>query len=378
MKTQKLLEKARIGLILNEPFFASASLRMGYKENTYISTGRTNGLDIEYNPTFFEQLSFEERKGFIAHEIAHIFSMHHIRATGKNPKVWNIACDYAINPLLKNAGITLPKGACINYKFDGMSAEEIYNILMQDNGEDQQQGNSNSSGGSGSDQDDSNGFGGVTFPPPSEDLKQLEQEAKQMALEACNAAKQAGKLPSNFSELIETLVEAKYDWKELLIRFVSEVVKNDYTWAQPNSRYLPSGLYLPKLESTEIGKVVFAIDTSGSVDRELLSEFISEIKEAMSIFSIPVTVIHCDTKVQKVEELTEDDNIVPVGRGGTNFQPVFDYVNENLDDAKAIVYFTDGDAFDEFKEPSVPVLWAIYNNRHFKCDFGEIIIVENK
>jgi predicted metal-dependent peptidase len=135
-------------------------------------------------------------------------------------------------------------------------------------------------------------------------------------------------------------------------------------------------LYLPVLESREIGKIVFAIDTSGSIDRDLLKTFISEIKDAMSIFSVSVTVIHCDTKVRKVEELMEDDDIVPEGRGGTEFQPVFDYVNQNLEETKAIVYFTDGGCWGGFKEPDCPVLWAMYGNSHFKCDFGEIIHVD--
>lgn len=365
MKTDKLLEKARIGLILNEPFFASASLRMEYKETNEIETGKTNGISIEYNPDFFTAMPQEERKGFIAHELMHILSLHHLRIEGRDTKVWNKACDYAINPLLKNAGISLPKGSLMEYRFNDKSAEEIYKILMQEKDDD--------------DEDDSGSYGMVVPPPEGEDPKQMEQDAKQMALEAYNAAKQSGNITNGIKELIDGLIEPKYDWKELLIRFVSEVVHNDYTWVKPSPRYLPSGLYLPKLESLEVGKVVFTIDTSGSVDTKLLKTFVSEIKEAMSIFSVPVTVIHCDTKVQKVEELNYDDEIRPVGRGGTQFQPVFDYVSENLEETKAIVYFTDGDASDNFKEPECPVLWAIYGNRHFKCDFGEIIIVdENK
>lgn len=359
MKTQKILEKAKIGLILNEPFFASACLQLEYAENDEIETGRTNGITIEYNPDFLTSMQAEERKGFIAHELLHILSLHNLRTEGRDIKKWNVACDYAINPLLKDAGFSLPKGGLIDSKYFGKSAEEIYSMLP-DTDKDNEAG----------------GYGEVAPQPKGEDPQQMEQAAKQMAAEAVNAAKQAGKISKGLQELIDDLLEPKYDWKELLYRFVSEVVHNDYTWSKPNPRFIPSGLYLPILESLEVGKVVFAIDTSGSIDTRLLSEIIAELKEAMSLFSVPVTVIHCDTKVQKVEELHEDDTITPVGRGGTNFQPVFDYVNEHLEDAKAIIYFTDGDASDRYKEPDCPVMWMIYDNKRFKCDFGEIIHVE--
>ena len=360
MKTQKLLEKARIGIILNEPFFAAASLQMEYVENTSIETGRTNGKTIEYNPDFFIALPPEERKGFIIHELFHILLLHPLRCEGRDLKKWNVACDYVVNQYVKEAGLTIPKGGLYDYRLAGKSVEEIYNLLPDNNEENEK----------------ASGFGMVAPPPEGEDVKQMEQEAKQMLVEAVNAAKQAGKDARSLKELISDLLEPKYDWKELLYRFISEVVKNDYAWYRPNPRFIPSGLYLPILESLEVGKVVFAIDTSGSVDCGLLAEIVAEIKEAMSLFSVPITVIHCDTKVQKVEELHEDDTIEPVGRGGTRFQPVFDYVNEHLDDAKAIIYFTDGDASDTYKEPDCPVLWMIYGNNRFTCDFGEIIKVQ--
>lgn len=361
MKTQKLLEKAKIGLILSEPFFASAALQMVYEEDETIETAKTNGKRIAYNPDFFTGLPQEERKGLIAHEVMHTLLGHHLRIKNHDPEVWNKACDYAINPLLKESGIKLPVGALLDSKFTTMSAEEIYKILIQDS-------NSKNQGKE---------YGEVEEPEKDEDIKELEQECKQMMLEAANAAKQAGgKVSAGIKEIIQELIEPKQNWKELLNRFVSEFAKNDYSWIRPNPRYLPSGMYLPVLESLEVGKIAFIIDTSGSIDSELLQSFISEIKEAMSMFSLPVTVIHCDTKVQKVEELTQDDEIVPEGRGGTKFQPAFDYVNENLEDVKAVVYFTDGYASDKYTEPYCPVLWAIYDNKHFNPDFGKVIYVD--
>lgn len=375
MKTQKQLEKAKIGLILNEPFFASAALQLEYREDSTIETCGVNGKVIRYNPDFFLSFPPEMRKTLIVHEIMHVILLHHLRIGGKDPKTWNEACDYVVNPLIKNAGFQLPEGALFNHKFANMSAEDVYKLLQQQKQKEEEQENQN-----GNENEKSNNgpesFGKVEAPPETEDLKQMEQEAKQMALSAYNAAKQAGQVHGGMKEIITDLVEPKHDWIETLSRFACEIAKNDYTWTKPNPRYVPSGMYLPALESLEIIRVVFIMDTSGSMDKERLKSVITEMKEIMIIFNITVSVIHCDTKVQKVEELTQDDEIVPVGRGGTCFQPAFDYVTKNLEDTKAIVYFTDGDAGDRFKDPECPVLWAVYGNERFKPDFGEVIIVD--
>jgi predicted metal-dependent peptidase len=375
-KAEKLLEKAKIQLILNEPFFAACALKIGYIENATIETCRTNGKVLQYNPSFICSFPLEIVRTLIAHEVMHVVLLHPLRTGNKDKKIWNMACDYAINPMLRKSGFKLPVGSLLNTDFENMSAEEIYKILMNQKPDNENQNGSGNGRGMGENSPES--FGEVEQPEAQQDLKELEQEIEQMTLQAYNTAKQAGKAPAFIEEIIKDLLNPKKDWRLLLQKYVAEMAKNDYTWTKPNPRYMPMGLYLLALQSIEIGKVVFVIDTSGSVDLKLLQEFASEIKEASTLFSMPVTIIHCDTKVQKVEEYTDQDSINPVGRGGTEFQPAFDYVNENIEDAKAIVYFTDGQSWGKYHEPNVPVLWCIYNNKNFKCPFGEIINIENK
>lgn len=370
------LEKARVSLILNEPFFASIALKMDFVASPEQEAMKTDGRKILYNPKMFESLRPEERTGIIAHTVMHVAMMHHLRVHGRDEKLWNKACDFAINPLLKKSNIFVPSDAQMSQRFDGENAESIYEILKQEQQEQQQQ-NSGGGQGEGQGQPDYKPYGDVMQPPQGSDIKELEQEVREMVVEAHNAAKQAGKLPSFVKELMEDVVEPKQPWKEILQRFVSSLAKNDYSWVRPNPRYLPSGMYLPALHSEEIGGIVFAIDTSGSISNKLLMEFVSEIRDAASIMKVPVTVIQCDTQVQKVFEMDEDDSKFKFkGRGGTAFQPVFNYVTQNLPDTKAIVYFTDGEAFDNYKEPFCPVLWAIYDNRRFNAKFGEVVIVQ--
>lgn len=375
-EANKKIQKAKVGLILNEPFFATCALKMDYVAQTGIKTCATNGKQIKYNPDFINSYNIDMIKTILAHEVLHVVLLHPLRIGTKDIRLWNQACDYAINPILQQAGFSIPEGGLIDSRFENKAAEDIYKELEQEQQNQQQNKGNNFNSGNNNENNPEN-FGVVETPTKKENLQELEQEIKQTILQAYNSAKQAGKEPKFMKEIIKDFLEPKKDWKQLLNKFLAEIAKNDYTWKKPNPRYLPNGLYLPALESLEIGRVIFAIDTSGSVDYKLLQQFASEIKEASTLFKMPVTIVHCDSKIQKVEEFTDQDTIEPVGRGGTEFQPVFDYVNENIEDAKAIVYFTDGHCSINYTEPDSFVLWCIYNNVNFKCSFGHIININS-
>jgi hypothetical protein len=89
----------------------------------------TDGVSLFYNPDFVETLNAATLAGTLAHEVMHPALHHHVRRSGRDPKRWNVACDFAINPLLVDAGLSLPDGVLIDNRFRGMSAEQIYNLL---------------------------------------------------------------------------------------------------------------------------------------------------------------------------------------------------------------------------------------------------------
>ena len=363
MDTKQALTKAKLKLVLSQPFFASLALGMEYVENNDIETARTDGKSIEYNPKYIDTLHQEFCMTLVAHEVLHPALLHHTRGIGKDHKLWNAAADYAVNLLLRDAGFKIPTDWLIDERFRGMNAEQIYSIL------DKEKKN-------GAPQPQDCGPGEVIAPKG--DVKQAEAEAKQTLVQATEIAKQAGKpIPSILKEQIGELLEPKIDWKEQFSRYLAERAKNDYSWSKPSPRYMPMGIYLPILENLEIGKCVFSIDTSISMDKEVLIKVVSELKEASTLFRFPVTVIHCDTEVRHVEEMEEDSDIEPVGRGCTDFRPPFAYVDEEGLDIKVLVYLTDGycDYFPTF-EPDYPVLWVIYNNKRFNPPFGEVIYVD--
>src|SRR5208337_2367465 len=122
------IQKARTALLLDHPFFGSLLFRLKGSENRSIATMATDGVSLYFNPGFVDTLNSATLAGVLAHEVMHPALQHHVRRSGRDPKRWNEACDYAINPLLLDAGLSLPDGVLVDHRFRGMSAEQIYNI----------------------------------------------------------------------------------------------------------------------------------------------------------------------------------------------------------------------------------------------------------
>ena len=127
--TSLRIQKARTALLLDHPFFGSLLFRLKGKESRSVKTMATDGVSLYYNPEFVETLNAATLAGTLAHEVMHPALHHHVRRSGRDPKRWNQACDYAINPLLVDAGLSLPDGVLLDNRFRGMSAEQIYNLL---------------------------------------------------------------------------------------------------------------------------------------------------------------------------------------------------------------------------------------------------------
>lgn len=149
------IQKARTTLLLDHPFFGTLLFRLGAKSSRMVETMATDGISLFYNPEFVETLNAAELAGVLAHEVMHPALQHHTRRGDRNHARWNMACDYAINPMLLDAGLMLPKDVLIDDRFRGMSAERIYNLIEEEkNQEDSPEQAENKAGvGSGATED---------------------------------------------------------------------------------------------------------------------------------------------------------------------------------------------------------------------------------
>ena len=386
------IQKARTALLLDHPFFGSLLYRLKDRESRAVKTMATDGISLLWNPEFVETLNAATLAGTLAHEVMHPALHHHLRRSGRDPKRWNIACDHAINPLLVDAGLKLPEGVLLESRFRGMSAEQIYNLLESDqdadpNGDnDPQSADSNGSNGSpdrneAGDQSAPETDGGIgqvlDAPLESDDSPTVEEQAREWEVavkQAITVARQAGKVPTGLDRTMEGAAEAAVDWRELLRRLWSETTPSDYSWMRPNRRHLWRGLYIPGVVRDGVGEIVIAVDCSGSISGRQLRLFEAEARSLLEGQRPErVYVLYFDAVIQNVEiyEADQPISLNPVGGGGTEFGPCFEWVDERGIMPQTMVFLTDLYGSFPPSAPSYPVLWASTGRR--QAPFGEVI-----
>jgi len=368
MKAIDKIIKARAGLILDAPFFGSLALRMAIKEDSSCETAYTNGTVIGFNPSFIDTLSLDETKGLICHEVMHIAACHHTRRGNRDNERWNIAGDHAINYLIERSGFTLPSN--VLHGIDN-SAENIYSTLPEP---DENEDGGDDPGGCGEVRDLPGKDGGK---PTQAEREQAEQQVKVTVAQAVQQAKASGNIPQGFERFIEDVLEPEVNWKELLARFIQKNAKNDYSWSPPNRRFIHMGLYLPSLNSEELKNVIIAVDTSGSIDVNMLNQFSAEITGVLEAYDTETTVIYCDTSINKVEIFKREDlplTINAIGGGGTDFRPPFNWIEEQGIAPACMIYLTDMycSSFPDM-HPDYPVLWVRYGGGGYEPPFGDLI-----
>lgn len=354
---------ARTQLLLDHPFFGSLALRLRLEPNEKIQTMSVDGKVIQYSPAWVESISIGLTRAVVAHEVMHCVLEHIGRRDGREPNKWNMAIDYAANLILTDSGFNFEGIGLLDEKFRGMTAEQIYALLPDDDGSCPAPGEPGGALDECSDGD-----------PESAMIEATEW--KIATIQAAGAAKAAGKLPATLERFIDVLTTPKVDWRERLRRFVTETSRDDYTWARPNRRYLAHNLYLPSLHSETMGEIVVAIDTSGSIDQKTLNAFGSEIKAIVqAVRPSKTTVIYCDARVNHVDEFLPNDELKfkMHGGGGTDFRPPFALLEERDIRPVCFVYLTD--MYGSFPtDPGYPVMWCATSN--IVGPFGETIPIE--
>ncbi len=394
--TSRRIEKARTALVLDHPFFGALLFRLKDSECRSIQTMATDGESLYYNPDFVETLNAATLAGTLAHEVMHPALHHHVRRSGRNPKRWNMACDYAINPLLIDAGLNLPEGVLLDNRFRGMSAEQIYNLLeseaSQDSGSDDQE---SVSGGEGSNAEHpltckanepsapmtDGGIGQVLDAPVLDNnTPSIEEQVREWNIavkQAATIAKHAGKVPAGLNRALEGAAEAAIDWRELLRRSWSDTIPADYRWMRPNRRHVWAGIYLPGVVREGVGEIAIAVDCSGSVSARQLRLFEAEVRSILEGQRPErVYVLYFDAVVQKVEtyEAGQRIKLNPVGGGGTEFGPCFEWLEERSIRPQPLVFLTDLYGSFPPSAPPYPVLWASTGSH--KAPFGEVIAMQ--
>lgn len=395
---ERLIIRERINLLLKQPFFGTLALKLRMAESAdapqQVLTMATDGTHLYYSAAFVESLKSEHLQFVLAHEVMHCALLHPFRRGNRDMLKWNVACDLAINQLLKDSGFSLLPGVLIDPQFKDMTAESIYaklpnlppppqpqpggkpdparvgEVLDAPKPSDKGKDAEDSAEGQG----DSDAQGQGQGQPMSESDWQIATS------QAEKAAVAAGKMPGAIADSSRKARQAQTDWRAVLKRFIESTIPSDYSWSKPNRRMLSRGMILPGVKRENTGELVIAVDTSGSVPDWMLDQFASEITLLMSeTRPSKVTVVYCDTRVYATREFECEETFAfekRTARGGTNFQPVFDKTAELDIEPRALIYLTDLEPGDRPIDPGYPVLWAVPETcRTQQWPWGESVVI---
>jgi len=361
--TNEKIDQAKTKLMLENPYFGTLITSLDLRINNDIASIQNRGDVMEYNDEYLEVLSVNEVSTLLANAAMHQALFHSERGKGKVSSVWNLASDYAINDLLVENGFMLAPMANYASRFEMLYAEQIYTILLgeldlkeNDETQDKQEQQREE----------------ISEEEIPEEL--LAQEEYELLLEQLNIKlEKYGDLPKGISRFVETKFESKIAWRDELYRYVNAHAKSDYKMFPPSKKHLYRGIALPSIYGEEL-KIVVAIDTSASIDDELLKLFLAELYEIMQVFThYVIELIECDATIQNIQRLTPMEPLDPTlkGGGGTDFRPVFEHVVEENEDFKFLIYFTDGKGTFPNFEPLIDVLWVMPEK--VDVPFGEVL-----
>lgn len=372
----KALERAKIALMTkpDTAFFCEVAFSLKYEWDETIPTACTNGVFMKLNPKFFMKWNKEQQLGLILHESLHVIYMHMVRRGERDARIYNIAGDYVINALILERGFQLPDGGLHDNRFNGMNTEHVYDILIKEAKNPDSHLNSPNQGGIGEDIIE----GAVGSGEEILTAKDIEDTIQQTLIRASIRSKEQedtpGTIPGDIQLFIDRLLKPKLPWNRILQKYLTQYTKSDYTFKRPNRRFFPDH-YLPSMCHSTLMDITVAVDISGSVLDEEFKSFVSEI---VSIFKMmkpkKITLIHFDTKIQHIDEITSFRDLMNVkftGRGGTDIGEVIGWANNNK--PQLLLFFTDGGFRFKHYDTKRDVLWMIHNNPGFTPKFGKVI-----
>lgn len=428
----QLLKYSRNELLVALRFMDLALCKLEYKMEN-VSTIATEGKHLFFNPKYLFEL-YESGDSELNH--AHLHSIFHcifyhpfVDEDIEHPELWDLACDIAVEGIISELALKqldtsrtllisqeLPK---IEQQYGKLTAERLYrkflNASISENelrrlssifsfddhfvwylkGED---GTEGTSGGNSSSDSSSNGTGNSMSEELENEWSEISERVK---VDIETASKEWGDRSANLKQNITEVNRETYDYSDFLKKFSvmgEELQINDdefdyifYTYGLALYKNVPLIEPLEYKDVKKIKEFVIAIDTSGSVQGELVKKFITKtynilLQQENFFTKINVHIIQCDADIQSDDVIHSKEefekfmsSIQLKGFGGTDFRPVFNYVDEliakgEFSNLKGLIYFTDGygtfpdkkpnyeTAFvfvdDDYGQPKIPV-WGI-------------------
>lgn len=384
------LISARVGLLLRHSFFGNLATRLKLTNaDEWCSTAATDGVKFYYNSRFIMLLKPKEVEFLVGHEVLHVVYDHMGRRGNRDPQMFNIANDYAVNADLKRHGVGqfITSVPCLyEKKYDGKPSEEIYDDLMKNVKQidinslidqmidDHMDGEGEEGDGDGEGDGDKQGKGRPKMS--DEERERVRQEMKQAIISAAQSA-EAGQLPAGVERLIKQHTDPIMPWRELIQTNLTSSIRTDYSWMRPSRRGWHMDAIMPGMTPGEEIDVVVSLDMSGSISNKQAQAFLGEIAGMMDSFDGYKVHVFCfDTDTYNPQDFNSEsmdtiEEYEPQGGGGTDFDCIFDYLKKNAIEPKRLIVFTDGYPNGSWGDPNFcDTTWIIHGDKNPNPPFG--------
>ncbi|MDP5135166.1 VWA-like domain-containing protein [Rheinheimera baltica] len=383
LDAEKLWTRFLLVLKTQNPFFSALAMYAKFECTDTVELASTTGKTIHISPQFIDEMPEAELFSYLLHQVLHLALSHSRRGLERNTLLWNMAADIVVNCIItQHVGWSAARNTAWDMRFVDQSVERVYSSLLR---------SCNDAGSRESHPPEHNNAAATAV-----DGKQLTSEARYSQLAkkyGCHAdlvndssvvkvsesywraalvqakhiqrqmtARQSwGNTSAGLEREIELASTSQFDWRDMLWKYASPDM-SDYQ--EFDRRFMYQRRYTEVLLTDNL-HVCVAIDTSGSVSMQQLSQFMQELQAVTQCYPhISLQCFFADTELYGPYLLDSSSFALPtpVGGGYTSFEPFFTYLDTHYSSAEqpqAAIYLTDGFGGFPATAPAMPVLWVL-------------------
>ena len=401
---QKVIDKIKNGVLRKFPLLGATMSILTFEPKESILTAETDGKRVFESPKFINSLTDDEKVSVFSHEIMHCAFDHIMRSKDKDLECWNMATDAVINQMLKDAGLPIPKGGIEMPEAKGKSAEEVYDMLKQNKESLEHNNQQEENQESIFTKNQGNHYIWIEAVKKAEEeqMKNQGQQAEANQINNPNIEKDFTKanidLKQQIGEQVRKVLQEHKEmyasqsttlgdgdighapsvvsWKKIL---KIELEKEEDCWSyrranEDNDFQARIGTF------DEVNKPIIEVmlDTSGSIDKEMLINFLLQVKNLAKHSKLFVgcfdTRFYGFTEIKKSKDI---DSFKIKGRGGTSFDAAL--ASFSKDNKVNKIVFTDG-RDDVSETPSnqkiKKLYWIVWQRKDFSPCCGKVINVD--
>jgi predicted metal-dependent peptidase len=368
------IERIKTDLSEKYPPFSDLLQRLQYLDTTYVVTSGTDGQKIiYYNSRILDSEPYPSQVFYIAHSLLHIVFRHAGRQLGKDRALWDKASDAVVNSLLQQDGFTLPENAVFLPSAVGSSTDEVYTVLLQEQTQREEDEEPQPEDPERSDSHDLWSLDPSKLEVSEEDIQAesgLRLSLEELMQQLMEEKKIPGRQTASRIKHLES-IGMSYELADL-VQYLQESINRDYDWF-PGTR-IRHGIVNYEFRTFPIPKAEILIDTSLSVDEELLKTFLRACKALLRGAAISVGCF--DTRFygfREIEQESDIDSMQFQGFGGTNFDVA---VSAFTGDAENQIIFTDG--YADMPHQRCDAIWIVYGNMKISPPGGTVLYIRER